>query len=201
MANLNRNSPPAHHGFLKFYYNIRSFDLFPNIPEFQIEFGQTAVVPIAKTSDFGVLSLDGEFPWVFLTSCMYGGEIVYKAASMESGEKELIIKFGKFVSPSSFNYVFDFDLSCCHCLLSGHLEQLAIACRNLRRLNLQSGKKCRTNLQGLQSIASYCSNLQGLNLIGIPEVEDKVQFWEMLSGMGLTHLALELCLTEPSTAA
>ena len=47
---LNRNSPPGHHGFLKFYYNRRSFDLFPNIPEFQIEFGQTAVLPIAKTS-------------------------------------------------------------------------------------------------------------------------------------------------------
>ena len=71
MANLNCNSPPAHHGFLKFYYNIRSFDLFPNIPEFQIEFGQTTVVPIAKTSDFGVFGLDGEFPWVFLTSYYY----------------------------------------------------------------------------------------------------------------------------------
>ena len=133
-------------------------------------------------------------------SCMYGGEIVYKAASMESGKKELIIKFGKFVSPPSFNYVFNFDLSCCRCLLSGHLEQLAIACPNLRRLNLQSGKKCLTNLQGLRSIASYCSNLQGL-LIGIPEVEDKVQFWEVLSGMGLPQLELELCVTEPSTAA
>ena len=71
---------------------------------------------------------------------------------------------------------------------------------NLRQLNLQSSMNYLTNLQGLRSIASYCSNLQGLNLIGILEVEDKVQFWDVLNGMRLTHLALELCLTEPSTA-
>ena len=190
---LNCDSPPGHNGFLKFY-NKKSLDLFPNIPEFQIEFGQTAVLPIAKTSDFGVLGLDIECPWVFLTSCVHGGETVYKAACMQSCEEEL-----KFVSPPIFNYVVDFDLSCCHCLLSGHLEQVAFACPNLQRLSLWSSKKCLTSLQGLRSIASYCCNLQGLNLIGITEVEDKVQFWDVLSGMKLTHLALEICITEPST--
>ena len=57
---------------------------------------------------------------------MYGGETWYKAACMESGD-EL-----RFVSPPSLNRVVDFDLSGCDCLLSGHLEQVAIACPNLR---------------------------------------------------------------------
>ena len=194
---LNCNSPPGHHGFLRFYYNKKYLDLFPNIPEIQIEFGQTAVLPIAKISDFGVLGLDGDVPWVFLTSCMYGGETWYKAACMESGDEVI-----KFVSPPSLNYVVDFDLSdCSHLrLLSCHLEQVAIACPNLRRLNLRSNSWCLTSLQGLQSIATYCNNLQGLNLLDIFEVEDKVQFWNILSCMRLTHLAVDLYVTEPSTA-
>ena len=85
---------------------------------------------------------------------------------MESGD-EL-----RFVSPPSLNCVVDFDLSGCGCLLSGHLEQVTIACPNLRRLGLQSNSRCLTRLRGLQSIASYCNNLQGLNLIGISQVED-----------------------------
>jgi len=189
---LNCNSPPGCSGILKFY-NKKSLDFFSNIPEFQIEFGQTAVLPVAKTSDFGVLGLDAKYPWIFLTSCVYCGEIVYKAASMRSFEEEL-----NHVGPPISNSVVDFDLSCCNCLLSGHLEQVAIACPNLQRLSLQSSKKCLTSLQGLQSIASYCTNLQGLNVIGITNIEDKVQFWEVLSNMKLTHLALEMCVTEPS---
>ena len=193
---LNRDSPPGHHGFLKFYCK-KSLDLFPNIPEFQIVFGQTAVLPIAKTSDLGVLGLDTEYPWVFLTSCVHGGETVYKAACMQSCEEDVELKF---VSPPTFNYLVDFDMSWCGCLLSVHLEQVAVSCPNLQRLSLRSSKKCLTSLQGLRSIASYCNNLQGLNLIGISEVEDKIQLWDVLSGMKLTHLALELCVTEPSTA-
>ena len=57
--------------------------------------------------------------------------------------------------------------------------------------------KCLTSLQGLRSIASNCNNLQGLNLIGV-RCKNIVQFWEVLSCMKLTHLALDLCVTEPT---
>ena len=194
---LNCNSPPGHHGFLRLYYNKKYLDLFPNIPEIQIEFGQTAVLPIAKLSDFGVLGVYNLS--VFLTSCMYGGETWYKAVCMDNSV-EFDLKL-KFVSPPSLNYVVDFDLSGRGCLRSGHLEQLAIACPNLRRLGLHSNRWCLTSLQGLQSIASYCNNLQQLNLSGISvSVDDKVQFWNILSSMRLTHLAVDIYVTEPSTA-
>ena len=188
---LNSDSLPGHNGILSFY-NKTSLDIFPNIPEFQIEFGQKAVLSIAKSSDFGVLGLATK--WVYLTSSVYGGERVYKATCMQSCEE-----ITKFVTPPIFNSVVHFELSCCYFLLSGHLEQIAITCPNVQRLSLRSSKKCLRSLQGLRSVASYCSNLQGLNLIGITEVEDRAQFWEVLSGMKLTHLALELCVAEPTT--
>jgi len=97
-----------------------------------------------------------------------------------------------------FNSVFEFELSLCNDLLSGHLEQVAISCPDPQRLSLWSSWRCLRSLQGLQLIASYCSKLQGLNLTGIKEVEDHVLFWEVLSGTRLTHLALESCITAPA---
>ena len=72
---------------------------------------------------------------------------------------------------------------------SKHLEQLAVTCPNLQRLDVRNNKSCLNNLQGLQTITSSCHNLQGLNLLGIPvsEVEDQTQLWEILSDMKLTH--------------
>ena len=51
------------------------------------------------------------------------------------------------------------------------------------------------SLHSLQAIASHCHNLQGLNLLDIHvlNVEDHVLFWETLSNMKLTHLAIEFC--------
>ena len=62
---LNSDSPAGHTGLLAFY-NVTSLDLFPSIPEFQLEFGQTAVLPIVKPSDFEILGLQ---EWMFLTKC------------------------------------------------------------------------------------------------------------------------------------
>ena len=187
---LNGSSPSVHNGHLTFY-STKSLDLFPHLPEFQIEFGQTAVLPIVKTSDFGVLGIRRD--WVFLTKCANSHETMYKAACIRPcGENAL-----KFVSDlPNFNFVVQFDLSCCNRLLSDHLEQVAIVCPNLQRLSLQSSENCLTSLQGLQSIATNCSNLQGLHLVGIGVPKNQVQFWEVLSCMRLTHLALDLCVTE-----
>ena len=190
---LNSDSPAEHTGFLTFY-NTTSLDLFPAIPEFQLEFGQKAVLPIMKSSDFGVLGLQ---EWVFLTKCDYKDQTIYKAAFMESC-KEVSLNY---VGLSNFNCVVHFDLSCCGSLHSGHLEQIAVACPNLQRLNMQYSKKCLTNLKGLRLVATHCNQLKGLDIMGVTEVENQVMFWEVLSGMRLTHLALDACVTEPTTAS
>ena len=74
-----------------------------------------------------------------------------------------------------------------------------MVCPNLQRLNLQDHSNCLRSLQGLRAIATYCHNLQGLNLVGVQvtEVENHIQLWEILSNMKLTHLAIELCIIMP----
>ena len=54
---------------------------------------------------------------------------------------------------TNLNFVTDFDAS--HCgLLSGHLEQLSIACPNLELLNLKDNSSCLKSLKGLRSIVN-----------------------------------------------
>ena len=45
-------------------------------------------------------------------------------------------------------------------------------------------------------LVSYCSNLQRLNLLGIPviAVENRVQLWKILTGLRLTYLVIEACV-------
>ena len=103
----------------------------------------------------------------------------------------------------NLSFVTHFDLNNCFSLRSGHLEQLGIACPNLQRLNLQDCFHCLESLQGLQTNASHCHNLQGLNLLGILAslVEDHSLLWEILSDMKLTHLAVQDCNILKSDAA
>ena len=78
-----------------------------------------------------------------------------------------------------------------------HLEQLAIACPNLVRLNLRSAQTPLFSLQGLCAVVDTCQNLQGLNLIGIPvsSMASYLLLWELLSSIKkLTHLAIDLCM-------
>jgi len=85
---------------------------------------------------------------------------------------------------------------------SGHLEQLAIACPNLKQISLLKNINCLKSLQGLRSIAHNCKKLQGLNLlhISVRNVEDQVHLWEILSDMKLTHLAVDLCILKHDDA-
>ena len=74
-----------------------------------------------------------------------------------------------------------------------HLEQIAIACPNLQRLNLRNSRHCLESVKGLKAIASHCHNLTGLNLLHIPNVDDHILLWGILSDMKLTHLAIDYC--------
>ena len=81
------------------------------------------------------------------------------------------------------------------------LEQLAIACPNFQRLNIQQCSRCLKSLKGLQAIASHCNNLQGLNLTGICVSEiDHIHLWRILSDMKLTHLAVDFHILRPKAS-
>ena len=105
---------------------------------------------------------------------------------------------------TDLEFITEFDASCFRVshfdAKSDHLEQLAFACPNLQRLNLNGNKECLKSLRGLRAIASCCHNLHGLNLkfISVKEVENQIQLWEILSSMKLTHLAICLCILLPS---
>ena len=97
---------------------------------------------------------------------------------------------------SNFNSVSNVDFVGVN-IYPGHLEQLAIACPNLERLNLGKAQNCLQSFQGLHAIVDICQNLQGLNLVGIPvsSVESYLLLWELLSSIKkLTHLAIDLCM-------
>jgi len=190
---LNGNSPTGCTGFLK-YYNKKWLNLYPNIPEFELEFGQTAVLPMVKISHFGVLGL--EIDWSLVTKCVSGSETFYKAACISPAWLVENSKFSYVDSPI-LKCVVHLDLSCCGDMLSGHLEQLAISCPNIQQLNLQHNQDCLKSLQGLQAVATCCDNLQGLNILGVTLVENQVQLWQILSEIKLTHLAVDLCIVEP----
>ena len=85
-------------------------------------------------------------------------------------------------------------------ICSNHLEQLAVACPNLQRLNLKDNINCLQDMQGLHAIVSICQDLEGLNLVGISvsSVESCLLLWESLSSLKkLTHLAINLCILKP----
>ena len=81
-----------------------------------------------------------------------------------------------------------------------NLEQLAVVCPNLQRLNLKGNGGCLTNLKGLNAIVHACQNLEGLNLAGIQSISLRsyLVLWKLLSSIKrLTHLAIDLCMLKP----
>jgi len=183
-------------GHFKLYTNTKaSMNLFSVAPEFQLEFGETACLPYVNSSKFG-LGLKKDV--LLLTDYTNHRKTVYKAKPQTINK---IVKKNQLnLSISDLNFVTDFDASYCESVKSEHLEQLAVVCPNLCRLNLRSNGDCLKSLQGIRIIADHCHNLEGLNLMDIPvaEVENHLQLWEILSGVKLTHLAIDLCILLPS---
>ena len=163
----NSTIPVGHTAYLKLYNtgNNRSpLNFFPIFPTVQLEFSQTATLPFVKTSSFGVLGLEGDL--VLLTDTVHDGRTAVKAKIMTPDEfNHILIILNSSVK--SLNFVTDFDFIQCQFLHSGHLEQLAIACPNIQRLNLGGNTECLDSLQGLRMIAHCCVDLCGLNLRGI----------------------------------
>jgi len=101
----------------------------------------------------------------------------------------------------SLDLVTEVDLTYSEFLHPGHLEQLAITCPNLERLNIQYNVECLRNLQGLRMIASQCKKLRGLNMTCIPiaNVQSQIELWRILADMKLTYLNIHVCFFHPVT--
>ena len=136
---------------------------------------------------------------MLLTNSTINGKVIHqlKKPYIRSEEHSLVTSHLCY-NVANLNFVTDFDTS--HCgLLSGHLEQLSIACPNLERLNLAYNERCLENLKGLRSIVNQCHRLQGLKLdeIHVTGVQNYMQFWELLSEIKmLNRLTVKTCTME-----
>jgi len=189
----NSKSPPGFTGVVKLYRSVKApLNLYPFLPAFQLEFGQSAAFPFAIMSSFQSDSASR----LLLSDRTHCGKVVCRAEVQlrnyysidQINCRNAGLKFvTEFVNP--------FDRFC-----TKDLKRLAFTWPNLQRLDIRNNKSCLKSLRGLHAIANYCHNLQGLNLLGIPvtEVEDQTQLWEILSHMKLTHLAVHLCVLLPT---
>ena len=174
-------------------YNIKKapMDLYPSIPLRKLQFGPTATPPFIKLSDHDILDL--KYDTFYLNEYDCYGEVRY---SITPKHGVLAVNEQHLSSISNLYSVSNVDLSCMN-IFPSQLEQFAVACPNLERLNLKDADNCLQNLEGLRAVVDTCQNLQGLNLIGIPEssVESSLLLWQVLSSAKkLTHLAIDLCI-------
>ena len=164
-------------------------DLYPPIPIRKFRFGPAATPPLIKLSDHGILGLDYDI--FYLSDYDHYDKV---RLSISPHWYAVIVEHLHCIS--KFDSVSNVDFLHVN-IYPGHLEQLAIACPNLERLNLRNAQNCLQSLQGLHAIVDTCQNLQGLNLFGIPvsSVESYLLLWELLSSIKkLTHLAIDLCM-------
>ena len=169
-----------------------SSPLFP-ICQLQIEESGQVTTPCAKLSDFGIIGLGNDM--AVMTDCQYGGRTLSKLRYYSNLNEIISSSCNWSVKFCNLASVTDFDLHC-YSLCSGHLEQLAKACPNLERLNLNMCSFCLQSLQGLQAIAGHCHHLQGLNIgsVCVTEVEDHILLWKILSSMKLIYLEITSCV-------
>ena len=186
----NSSLPAGHTGNLRLYSGLKvPLDLFPVLPVLQVQFEQGAMAPCVDANKLGLVGLKNDL-MVLSNKCK---SVSYKVGLWKGSNSYQCSHASinlKSVTECNLSSSLNFDHT--------DLDQLAVACPNLQRLNL-SDTSCLKNLQGLRSTSSFCHSLQGLSLLGIKvtEVENQMQLWEILSNMKLTHLAIELCIVMP----
>ena len=186
------SSPAGCYGQINLYTGLEMpLDLAPVLLIFQVEFGQTASFPFALNADSCGFS---KSDYLILTECTRHKKVIHRAILKQT---PLVVPVGG--TTCNFKVLTEFSAFSCD-IYSNQLEQLAVACPNLQRLNLEQNKHCLKMLQGLHTVASSCLNLEGLNLKGIPSenIESQAYLWEILSDMKLTHLAVDLWILLPS---
>ena len=185
-----------------FYGSKVPLSLYEIPPSIQLHYGQSATLPFVKASTFGILGLTTDS--LLLTDTTTGGKTVHKAEYISYFREPRVANIPVNRNITDLNFVTDFDFTSTpfsQTIYSGHLEQLAVACPNLQRLNLQNNHDCLKCLKGLQTVANYCHDLQGLNLmfISVRKIECQMKLWGILNDIKLTYLAVELCVFKPLT--
>ena len=135
-------------------YDIRRvpISLYPSIPLMKFQFGPSATPPLIKLTDHGILGLQYDtFPFTD-----HYDEVRH---SMTAQRYYLnAVKEQHYNCMSNLHSVSNVDFSFID-IYPGHLEQLAIACPNLERVNLMYATKCLQSVKGLHAIADRCKNL------------------------------------------
>ena len=175
-------------------YEIRRvpMNLYPSIPLLKFQFGPAATPPLIQLTDHGILDIQDDT--FHFTDYDYYDEVRH---SITAKLYDLYaVKEYHFTCISNLYSVSNVDFRNMN-IHPGHLEQLAIACPNLERINLAKASRCLQNLKGLQAVVEKCQNLQGINLAGISIscVEGNLHLWKLLSSVKkLTHLAINLSM-------
>ena len=165
-------------------------DLYPSTPLIRFRFGPAAKCHLIKLSDQGILGLNKDTYY----SSDYDNYGKVRLSATPRSKYVNNVKDEHYIS--NFNSISNIDFSSVN-IYPDHLEQLAIVCPNLERLNLRNAENSLQSMQGLRAIVNRCQNLQGLNLNEIPasSVESCLLLWELLSSIKkLSHLAIDLCM-------
>ena len=168
-------------------------NLYPPTPLSKFRFGPAATPPLIQLSNYGIVGLQHDV--FYLNEYDHYGTVKHTVIPSHSNQYKSPVNEKHFHHVDhlhSVSYV-DISLSNVH---SNHLEQLAVVCPNLQRLNIKGNDNCLKDLGGFRAIVRTCQNLEGLNLAGISmsSVESQLSLWELLSSLKkLTHLAIDLC--------
>ena len=156
------------------------------MPVFQLQYGEAATFPFVQATSIGFI-----YKWLLLTDHDEGSKMAHKAMVSPQptrGMYHIIRNQGKDCNVSDLSHLTELDLSGSNL----DIKPVVSACPQLQRLNLQNKRSLR--LEDLQVIATSCHNLQGLNLmkISVTDIEFCLKVWEILSGMKLTYLSLDV---------
>ena len=182
-----------------YHFKRIALHLYPVVPLKRLHFGPSVAPPFIQLSKYGIVGL--KLDVFYLNQYDHDGTVRHTVTPVVS-------KFIRNIPNIPINYTSDLhyvsyiDVSKLY-VRSSHLEQLAVVCPNLQRLNLKDNVDCLKDLRGLHAIVNTCQNLEGLNVTGISlsQVESYLLLWELLSSLKkLTHLAIDLCLMKPDDA-
>ena len=121
----------------------------------KFQFGPAATPPLIKLSDHGILGLDKVI--FYLSDYDHYGKVRLSISPrVPNIYTDLYeVKYEHLHCISNFDSVSNVDFFDVN-IYPVHLEQLAISCPNLERLNLGKAQNCLQSLQGLHAIVDTC---------------------------------------------
>ena len=200
--------PPGYTAHLKLYSQYKvPFNLSPTLPQFHIQFGLT---PSVKVNRFKYYDMLGQSYYNLKLNCCSCNDHSCNCIVVSASVDDSIISYfdtacyrqadrhGVIKIMDTFDlsdYSVDVSVNVVNSILNKGLEQLSFLIPNLQKLDLSHYDFSIDNMKGLRAVAKNCCNLIGLNLANMHAVSlDLMTFWEILSGMKLTHLSMEYCL-------